>query len=196
MYGMNKSTNKFGLNREDFESYEDYRKEYRRLHKQSDAVKKQRKKYRQTDKAKNCQKEYTKKYEQSEKAKLTRNKYNKSEKGKLAQKKYRQSDKGKLRNKMYYQSKHGLARMREFNAKRRASKILRTPIWSETKQIKDFYMNCPDGYEVDHILPLQGKTVSGLHVLENLQYLTISENRRKNNKLIKKNTLYNPHNPI
>ena len=67
-------------------------------------------------------------------------------------------------------------------AKRRAAKLQRTPTWSNEQEIKDFYSNCPKGYEVDHIVPLQGETVSGLHVLENLQYLTVEENRQKSNK--------------
>jgi hypothetical protein len=59
---------------------------------------------------------------------------------------------------------------------------LRIPVWSESDAIKEFYDNCPIGYEVDHVIPLLGKIVSGLHVLGNLQYLTIEENRRKHNK--------------
>lgn len=58
----------------------------------------------------------------------------------------------------------------------------RTPSWSQPNQILQFYKNCPEGYHVDHIVPLRGKEVSGLHVLENLQYLTIEENLKKNNK--------------
>jgi 5-methylcytosine-specific restriction endonuclease McrA len=57
----------------------------------------------------------------------------------------------------------------------------RTPIWADLDKIYEFYFNCPIGYQVDHIIPLKGKLVSGLHVLNNLQYLTIEENLKKNN---------------
>ena len=57
----------------------------------------------------------------------------------------------------------------------------RTPSWSEESEILLLYKMCPKDYEVDHILPLKGKLVSGLHVLANLQYLSKKDNRDKSN---------------
>lgn len=71
---------------------------------------------------------------------------------------------------------------REYRAGVRALKLDRTPSWSQSTKIKEFYDKCPEGYHVDHIVPLQGKLVSGLHVIENLQYLTAKENLSKQNK--------------
>ena len=56
------------------------------------------------------------------------------------------------------------------------------PLWADMSKIRDIYLNCPQRYHVDHIIPLKGKTVSGLHVESNLQYLEASENMRKHNK--------------
>lgn len=60
-----------------------------------------------------------------------------------------------------------------------------TPKWADKAAIRAIYLNCPEGMQVDHIVPIKGKTVSGLHVEYNLQYLTPAENNRKKNKLLK-----------
>ena len=39
-------------------------------------------------------------------------------------------------------------------------------------------------HHVDHIIPLKGDLVSGLHVEGNLQILTASENLRKHNRFV------------
>jgi len=57
-------------------------------------------------------------------------------------------------------------------------------------QIKKIYRNRPRGYEVDHIIPLFGKNISGLHIPKNLQYLTPKENKEKGNKFIPYSEVY------
>lgn len=74
----------------------------------------------------------------------------------------------------------------EKSRRRIASQLNRIPPWAKrgeiADQVKSIYKNCPAGLTVDHIVPLQGKLVSGLHVPWNLQYLTMEENSRKNNR--------------
>ena len=69
-------------------------------------------------------------------------------------------------------------------AKRKASELKATPKFANLEKIKEIYKNCPKGYHVDHIIPLQSKIVCGLHVEWNLQYLTPSANLSKSNRLI------------
>lgn len=74
-------------------------------------------------------------------------------------------------------------RLNAKKASRKAHIKRATPPWADKKAISEFYQNCPPGYQVDHIIPLRGKTVSGLHILENLQYLTAQENLSKGNRM-------------
>lgn len=64
----------------------------------------------------------------------------------------------------------------------RSKKLQRIVPWSELDEIKAFINKCPKGYHVDHIIPLNGESVSGLHVLGNLQYLSAIDNCIKSNK--------------
>ena len=85
-------------------------------------------------------------------------------------------------NNLEHIRKYERSRDRRFDVmKRYTAKLQRTPLWADLNKIKEIYDNCPEGYEVDHIIPLQGKLVSGLHVPDNLQYLTKSENCSKGN---------------
>ncbi len=72
------------------------------------------------------------------------------------------------------------------NALRRSSIMERTPSWANLGIIKAIYNNA-EGCHVDHIIPLQGEFVSGLHVETNMQYLTAEENLFKSNKFNSQN---------
>lgn len=65
-----------------------------------------------------------------------------------------------------------------------ARRLRERQVYNDKKEIAEFYRNCPEGYHVDHIIPLNGKNVSGLHTIINLQYLPASENLIKSNKFI------------
>lgn len=85
------------------------------------------------------------------------------------------------RNRVYRQNNLRLmvAKMQKY----RATKLNAMPSWVDISELKEIYQNCPSGFQVDHVVPLRGKNVSGLHVPWNLQYLTPQDNQRKSNKL-------------
>lgn len=74
-------------------------------------------------------------------------------------------------------------------AKRRAAKLKQMPAWADLAKIREFYslarkltQDTGVRHSVDHIIPLRGKLVSGLHVEANLQVITFSKNSSKSNK--------------
>lgn len=83
-------------------------------------------------------------------------------------------------HKASYERNYG--KIRERQNRYKGERSLRTPPWSETSLIAKFYEACPEGYHVDHVIPLKGALVSGLHVLANLQYLPAKDNLEKGNR--------------
>ena len=90
-----------------------------------------------------------------------------------------------------YQKRHP-HKMTARAAKRRALKLKRTPKWlskSQQKEILSIYKKCREisertgvKHEVDHIVPLRGRKICGLHVPWNLQILTKTDNAKKGNR--------------
>ena len=111
----------------------------------------------------------------AEKAKAV---YEKNKEKLLAQKKeYRQTNKAKIN---------------ALNALRKAAKKHRTPSWltkEDLGKIESIYKEAQkrkeetgEVWHVDHIIPLQGENISGLHVPDNLQLLRAKENISKKNR--------------
>ena len=90
---------------------------------------------------------------------------------------WQQTNKEHLREyqRQYYKDKY-----RERNAL--YDSRIRERTYGDVEKIKEIYNNRPEGFHVDHIVPLNGKNVSGLHVWYNLQYLPATKNLRKSNK--------------
>lgn len=80
--------------------------------------------------------------------------------------------------KKYEKSEKGQTALKRRNAKRyqREKNAWQILTKEEKREIKEFYRNCPEGYEIDHIIPL---IHGGSSRLDNLQYLKIAEHRLK-----------------
>lgn len=64
---------------------------------------------------------------------------------------------------------------------RRAKQII--PSWAELNKISVVYKKAAQyGFEVDHVVPIKSKLVCGLHVWNNLQLLSATENQKKGNR--------------
>jgi 5-methylcytosine-specific restriction endonuclease McrA len=95
-------------------------------------------------------------------------KWNGRPESEIARKNYANSERGKfIRSKINFNHRSSLRKFDEDLS------------WKEKRAIGRFYKSCPEGYEVDHILPI---SKGGEHRMYNLQYLTKSENIRKGNK--------------
>ena len=122
-----------------------------------------------------------KKYYEDNRAKYLarQNKYNAENRDEIAarKKKYRED----------YPEKKAAA-----DAKRRAAQLERIPSWSDKsdlKAIRKIYARCKRinkltgiPHEVDHVIPMQGENISGLHHSTNLAIIPAALNRSKKNK--------------
>ncbi len=132
--------------------------------------------------------------------------YNKSEAGQKAKARYYEGNKGlviaRALSRPPEETHRYRVRWKQLNApavrddhrKRRETGRKATPSWltpAQKAEIHAIYMaaialtkSTGTPYVVDHIVPLRGKTVCGLHVPWNLQVMTREENAKKAAKLL------------
>lgn len=158
------------------ENPEEVRKKARELYKKN---KEKRKQYDKNYRVKHADRirQRRKEYRELNKSKLS-----------IANKLWRLKNSDRIKSKIKQNSGYHAA----LAAVRRANKIQATPSWlsdSEKQEIKLLYLFVAErrkqtglDLEVDHIVPLKGKTVCGLHVPWNLQVITASENASKGNR--------------
>jgi len=103
------------------------------------------------------------------------------------QRNWRDNNKDKARLYGYTWAKKNPMKIMVYNATRRSAKLNATPGWltpTQLAEIDGIYLYASIfGLTVDHIVPLRGKTVCGLHVPWNLQPMTAQENYRKGNRI-------------
>ena len=139
-------------------------------------------------------KEYSKthyiKYQEKYKERRIKN----IERFKERDKKYYAENKEKIKEYKKEWNKNNLDKRRDSVARRRAAKMQRTPCWLteyDRALIQRKYTlaqkkteSTGERWVVDHILPLRGELVSGLHVPANLRVIKETTNARKYNKYI------------
>lgn len=92
------------------------------------------------------------------------------------------------RQREYYVNNKHVFRANE--AKYRARKLQATPLWADYDKIKAVYAEAQSyaalglDVHVDHIVPLRGRTVCGLHVHNNLRVILAPDNLGKSNALL------------
>lgn len=75
----------------------------------------------------------------------------------------------------------------EYAVRRKRTIKQQTPLWANLERIQEIYGICIEqnkaagraAFHVDHIIPLRGKYVSGLHVETNLRVIPAAENLKK-----------------
>lgn len=104
---------------------------------------------------------------------------------------YREKNKDKLKKARKIWVENNRAKINADNKNSHASRMNRTPSYIDCSAIARIYRIAQiisalgkTKYHVDHIIPLQGKLVSGFHIETNLQILKEEDNLRKHNSFV------------
>jgi hypothetical protein len=113
----------------------------------------------------------------------------KPEKSRESTQRWREKNPEKSREISRQWSKANPVKCRANTAKRKAAKLKRTPLWADHAQIAEFHLvaaflskKYSTQLDVEHVIPLQGKLVSGLNVPGNLRVFPSRPNSIKGNR--------------
>jgi hypothetical protein len=110
------------------------------------------------------------------------------EKAKKSKQKWIQQNPEKQKKARREWQQNNKALVAKYSRTRQATKKQRTPTWANQEEITMWYevaevlSRSGVKFHVDHVVPMQGKNVSGLHVSENMQVLPASLNISKHNQ--------------
>ena len=129
--------------------------------------------------------------ETKEKRALWQKQYDEEKRNRQIQPHWKKADKEYMRKAVSEWKKLNRHKVLDQVSRRRAILCKAVPLWANRELIQDIYAKSYEKtqmtgiqHHVDHIIPLKGKTVCGLHVEYNLQILTAAENLAKSAKLI------------
>lgn len=129
-----------------------------------------------------------------EKVKLSSKKWheNRREVNNLRSQEYKEANPTKVKELVFRWKKANKGLVNLHNVMREQRIQRATAAWIDLKKTKQIYTLAAkwnelwpeDPVHVDHIIPLKGKNVSGLHTELNLQILRAADNMKKSNKLL------------
>lgn len=166
---------------ENAEAYKEYQRKWQRkwYQENKEAVKERNRKWREENKEADKERK-RKRYQENKEAEKERSS------------KYRKENAEARKETMRNWQRKNLDKCRALTAKRKASKLQRTPYWlteDEHWLIKEAYTLAKlrekatgIKWHVDHLVPLRGEIVSGLHVPWNFQVIPEAVNISKHNK--------------
>ena len=137
-------------------------------------------------------KEYSEKYYKENREKLSQRYFTRNYRDRQLERYYSKREHILEKRRYYLQTPQGKFKNCEKESRRRSRKLGATPAWLSQKQLsqikylywlsKDLETTSGQKYHVDHIVPLQGRHVCGLHVPWNLQVIPAEINLSKGNR--------------
>lgn len=141
-----------------------------------------------------CVKDYQKANKEKLKAYTAKHREENRERKRFTDNEWKKRNKETVKRQRRETAKRNLGTVYARNARHRAARINRLPVWQSDferlviKIVYDEARKMSDkgdvNYHVDHMIPMQGKLVSGLHCLSNLQIITATENLKKSNSYV------------